>query len=151
MEEGPIIYNSVLFYFIIYIQFKGGCLLFSIILYSLKGRHVTVLFYSIVPCEEKACHSSIQLYKGLQSLKGGVCHCSFSVFTGGLPHSILFYSTIYYSILCYSMIFYSVLLYSIILRRAVSRFCSTLQRGAYFKARGITAHMSSLWRGVYSL
>merc|ERR1712194_1009838 len=96
-------FSSSLFYYIY--SLKGGCLLHSIMLHSLKGGRVTVLFYSIVPCEGRACHSSIQLYKGLQMLKGGVCHCSFIVFSGSYlirTCSIIFYVILLYYILVYS-------------------------------------------------
>jgi len=120
--EGCLLYIclfcSSLFYYVYSLQ--GGCLLYSIILHSLKGGRVTVLFYSIVPCEERACHSSIQLYKGLQILKGGVCHCSFIVFSGRylIPScSITFYAILAYVIMLYSwyILFSSILLYVILL------------------------------------
>ena len=89
--EGCLFYISLFCSNLFYSTYilKGGCLFYSTIVYSLKGGRVTVLFYSIVPCEERACHYYIQLYKGLQYSKGGGVSLFLHCFFRGLPYSIL--------------------------------------------------------------
>merc|ERR1712194_107163 len=100
------LFISVLFYSILsYIQFKVGCLFYYTIVYSLKRGRATVLFYSIVPFEERACRYSIQLYRGWQTLKGGGVSLFLHYLFRELPYSILFYYILCCSSICYSIIF----------------------------------------------